>query len=65
MWFDRPGDDPIPDDQTTQTTETPGFKPFTVLYLNLLVFFNSEGYASEFSDKCCEVFAAVNLVQTC
>ena len=22
-----------PDDQTTQTTETPGFKPFTVLWL--------------------------------
>ena len=26
-----------PDDQTTQTTETPGFKPFTVLLLLLLL----------------------------
>ena len=26
-----------PDDQTTQTTETPGFKPFTVLYVSCLV----------------------------
>ena len=22
-----------PDDQTTQTTETPGFKPFTIIYI--------------------------------
>ena len=27
-----------PDDQTTQTTETPGFKPFTVILENLCLF---------------------------
>ena len=31
-----------PDDQTTQTTETPGFKPFTVVLITILLY-TSEG----------------------
>ena len=32
VWFDRPGESsPEKDDKTTQMTETPGLKPFTLI----------------------------------